>query len=220
MKPRTPCANSTAARSSLNPPPPLRRCCSPTNCSARRMRDPPSRIRPSKTRRDRLAEAKKQGATYCDIRINRYRNQFTGYRLSPERGGSKTDEVPYVYDGSSFGFGVRVIAKGQWDSPRPPTSPPPKSPASPAEAVTVAKANSILQAQPVQLAPTKAYIDRWSSPFERIPSRFPSTKSSNCCTPPRARSRTIRRYSARSVNSSSTARTNTLPRRKDLPSSS
>ena len=61
-----------------------------------------------------LAEAKKQGATYCDIRINRYRNQFTGYRLSPERGGSKTDEVPYVNDGSSFGFGVRVIAKGQW----------------------------------------------------------------------------------------------------------
>jgi TldD protein len=61
-----------------------------------------------------LAEAKKQGATYCDIRINRYRNQFSGYRLSPERGGAKTDEVPFVNDGTSFGFGVRVIAKGQW----------------------------------------------------------------------------------------------------------
>ena len=58
-----------------------------------------------------LAEAKKQGATYCDIRINRYRNQFSGYRLSPERGGTKTDEVPFVNDGSSFGFGVRVIAE-------------------------------------------------------------------------------------------------------------
>src|ERR1017187_6303842 len=61
-----------------------------------------------------LTEAKKQGATYCDIRINRYRNQFSGYRLSPERDGSKTDEVPFVNDGTSFGFGVRVIAKGQW----------------------------------------------------------------------------------------------------------
>src|SRR5258708_16610852 len=61
-----------------------------------------------------LAEAKKQGATYCDIRINRYRNQFSGYRLSPERGGSKTDEVPFVNDGGSFGFGFRVIVKGQW----------------------------------------------------------------------------------------------------------
>jgi hypothetical protein len=41
-----------------------------------------------------LAEAKKAGATYADIHINRYRQQFSGYRLSPERGGSKTDEVP------------------------------------------------------------------------------------------------------------------------------
>src|SRR5205823_2920307 len=61
-----------------------------------------------------LAEAKKQGATYCDIRINRYRNQFSGYRLSPQRGGTQTDEVPFVNDSQSFGFGVRVIAKGQW----------------------------------------------------------------------------------------------------------
>ncbi len=35
-----------------------------------------------------LAEARKQGATYCDIRIARYRQQFSGYRLSPERGGN------------------------------------------------------------------------------------------------------------------------------------
>src|ERR1051326_8008921 len=50
-----------------------------------------------------LAEAKKQGATYCDIRINRYRDQFSGYRLSPQRGASKTDEVPFVNDRQSFG---------------------------------------------------------------------------------------------------------------------
>src|SRR6202050_5588109 len=59
-----------------------------------------------------LEEAKKQGATYCDIRINRYRNQFSGYRLSPERGGTKTDEVPFVTDQASFGFGVRTIVGG------------------------------------------------------------------------------------------------------------
>src|SRR5262249_61912386 len=61
-----------------------------------------------------LAEAKKQGASYCDIRINRYRDQFSGYRLSPQRGGAGTDEVPFVNDRQTFGFGVRVIAKGQW----------------------------------------------------------------------------------------------------------
>src|SRR5689334_21563059 len=57
-----------------------------------------------------LAEAKKAGATYADIRINRYRQQFSGYRLSPQRGSTKTDEVPFVTDQASFGFGVRVIA--------------------------------------------------------------------------------------------------------------
>src|SRR5438105_1179151 len=51
-----------------------------------------------------LSEAKKQGATYCDIRINRYRDQFSGYRLSPERGGTATNEVPFVNDRQSFGF--------------------------------------------------------------------------------------------------------------------
>src|ERR1035438_6994721 len=61
-----------------------------------------------------LAEAKKQGATYSDIRIGRYRNQFSGYRLSPQRGSNITDEVPFVTDQNSFGFGVRVIASGQW----------------------------------------------------------------------------------------------------------
>src|ERR1035437_5861530 len=61
-----------------------------------------------------LDEAKKQGATYCDIRINRYRDQFSGWRMSPQRGSQTTDEVPFADDSQSFGFGVRVIAKGQW----------------------------------------------------------------------------------------------------------
>ena len=120
-----------------------------------------------------LAEAKKQGATYCDIRINRYRNQFAGYRLSPERGGTKTDEVPYVNDGTSFGFGVRVIAKGQWGFAASPLVTADEIARITREAVIVAKANSALQAAPVQLAPTKSYIDRWSSPFEKDPFTIP-----------------------------------------------
>lgn len=120
-----------------------------------------------------LSEAKKQGATYCDIRINRYRNQFTGYRLSPERDGPKTDEVPFVNDGSSFGFGVRVIAKGQWGFAASPDVNAAEIARITREAVTVAKANSILQAQPVQLAPTPGYVDRWVSPFEKDPFAVP-----------------------------------------------
>jgi TldD protein len=116
-----------------------------------------------------LAEAKKQGATYCDIRINRYRDQFSGYRLSPQRGGTATDEVPFVNDRQSFGFGVRVIVKGQWGFAASPIVTTAEIARITREAVTVAKANLALQAAPVKLAPTKAYVDRWTVPHEKDP---------------------------------------------------
>jgi TldD protein len=116
-----------------------------------------------------LAEAKKQGATYCDIRINRYRDQFSGWRMSPQRGGTQTDEVPFVNDRQSFGFGVRVIAKGQWGFAASPIVNATEIARITREAVIVAKANSAVQAQPVRLAPTKSYVDRWVSPHEKDP---------------------------------------------------
>jgi len=116
-----------------------------------------------------LAEAKKQGATYCDIRINRYRQQFSGYRLAPQRDSKQTDEVPFVTDQQSFGFGVRVIANGQWGFAASPLVTPEEIARITREAVVVAKANSALQASPVQLAPTKTYTDRWTSAFEKDP---------------------------------------------------
>jgi len=116
-----------------------------------------------------LAEAKKAGATYADIRINRYRQQFSGYRLSPERGGTKTDEVPFVTDQASFGFGVRVIAGGQWGFAASPLVSVEEIARIAREAVVVAKANAVLQASPVQLAPTRTYVDRWTSAFQKDP---------------------------------------------------
>jgi TldD protein len=61
-----------------------------------------------------LREAKRLKATYCDVRIGRYRNQSILFRATPERGTGKTLEVPNVFEDSSFGFGVRVVAKGAW----------------------------------------------------------------------------------------------------------
>ena len=61
-----------------------------------------------------LAEAKKNKATYADIRIVRISDQRLGMRLSPERGTGKTLAVPNVTEDSSFGFGVRVIVNGAW----------------------------------------------------------------------------------------------------------
>ncbi len=50
-------------------------------------------------------------ASYCDIRINRYRDQNVAMRLNPERGTGKLLEVPSITDRESFGFGVRVIVE-------------------------------------------------------------------------------------------------------------
>jgi TldD protein len=116
-----------------------------------------------------ITEAKKQGASYADLRIGRYRNQFSGYRLSPERGSNITDEVPFVTDQNSFGFGVRVVVKGQWGFAASPLVTAEEIVRITREAVTVAKANAAAQATPVQLAPVKAYRDRWTSKFDKDP---------------------------------------------------
>ncbi len=116
-----------------------------------------------------IGEAKKQGASYADLRIGRYRNQFSGYRLSPERGSNITDEVPFVTDQNSFGFGVRVIVNGQWGFAASPLVTADEIARITREAVTVAKANAAAQATPVQLAPVKVYRDRWTSKFDKDP---------------------------------------------------
>src|SRR5688572_28154004 len=100
-----------------------------------------------------LREAKKLKASYCDIRINRYRDQDVSMRLSPERGTGKTNEVPAISDAESFGFGVRVIVNGAWGFASSPVVTPAEIARITAEAVTVAKANAAIKSKPVVLAP-------------------------------------------------------------------
>ena len=52
-----------------------------------------------------IARAKKLGATYADIRINRYRNESVFTREERVQNVSRTQ---------SFGFGVRVLLSGAW----------------------------------------------------------------------------------------------------------
>lgn len=120
-----------------------------------------------------LREAKKRKATYCDIRINRYRDQNISMRLSPERGSGKTLEVPGVSDTDSFGFGVRVIADGSWGFASSPLVTSAEIARVTAEAIAVARANATIKSRPVVLAPVKAYKDRWTTPFERNPFDVP-----------------------------------------------
>src|SRR5690606_23173809 len=52
-----------------------------------------------------LAAAKAAGATYCDVRIGRYLNQFVVTR---------EDKVQNVVNTESTGVGIRVLANGTW----------------------------------------------------------------------------------------------------------
>ena len=52
-----------------------------------------------------LATAKQGGASYADIRINRYRNQFLFTR---------DRRVQNIVNTEDFGFGVRVLVEGTW----------------------------------------------------------------------------------------------------------
>src|SRR6187397_2024698 len=54
-----------------------------------------------------LDAARSRGASYADVRIGRYRNQFVVTR---------EDKVESLTDTESFGVGVRVIAEGTWGS--------------------------------------------------------------------------------------------------------
>ena len=120
-----------------------------------------------------LREAKKLKASYCDIRIARYRDQSVSIRMTPERGTGKTLEVPGVVEDSSFGFGVRVIANGAWGFASSPIVTPTRLPASLARRSLSRRRIRRCNPKPVQLAPVKAYRDRWVSPHEKDPFTVP-----------------------------------------------
>src|SRR6188768_4397022 len=52
-----------------------------------------------------LTAARAKGATYTDVRIGRYLNQFVATR---------ENRVQNVANGESFGVGIRVLADGCW----------------------------------------------------------------------------------------------------------
>ncbi|MGA3044717.1 MAG: DNA gyrase modulator, partial [Bryobacteraceae bacterium] len=120
-----------------------------------------------------LHEARKLKASYADIRIIRYRQQFLTVRLNPERGTGKTLEVPVVSDGGSFGFGVRVIVDGAWGFAASPLVTREEIARMVGEAVAVARANAAIRSKPVELAPVPVYRERWQTPHERDPFAVP-----------------------------------------------
>lgn len=103
-----------------------------------------------------LSAARSRGATYADVRIGRYLNQFVFARDT---------KIQNVTDTESFGVGVRVIADGTWGFAATNDVSPDGVARAAAQAVAIAKANAALQTEPVQLAPEPGYGEvSWRTP--------------------------------------------------------
>ncbi len=107
-----------------------------------------------------LNAATAKGASYADIRIGRYLNQYVITR---------EDKVQNLVNTESYGVGVRVIADGCWGFAAVVDA---KSEAQTAkaaeEAVAIAKANAKLMKEPVQLAPQKGFGEvSWKAPIKK-----------------------------------------------------
>lgn len=104
------------------------------------------------------------GASYADIRINRYRNQYISTR---------EEKVQGISDSQSYGFGIRVIAKGAWGFASSVGVHRDEIIRVAGDAVAIARANSSLQKEPVTLAPAQSYRDSWSTPISINPFDVP-----------------------------------------------
>ncbi|GAB3468459.1 TldD/PmbA family protein [Massilia terrae] len=106
-----------------------------------------------------LNAATKAGASYCDVRIGRYLNQFITTRDL---------NVENVANTESAGVGVRVICNGAYGFAATNDMTPDGVAGAARQAVAIAKANAKLQSEPVQLAPVKGVGEvSWATPVKK-----------------------------------------------------
>lgn len=106
-----------------------------------------------------LNAAKAKGATYTDVRIGRYLQQFLFTR---------ENKVQNIVNAESYGVGIRVIANGTWGFAA--TSDVSNAGIAKAAetAVAIAKANAKIQTEPVILAPQKGVGEvTWKTPIKK-----------------------------------------------------
>nr|WP_315254102.1 TldD/PmbA family protein [uncultured Duganella sp.] len=103
--------------------------------------------------------ATKAGASYCDVRIGRYLNQFITTRDL---------NVENIVNTESSGIGVRVIANGAYGFCSTNVMTLDSVADAARQAVAIARANSKLQTEPVVLAPVKGVGEvAWATPFTK-----------------------------------------------------
>ncbi len=103
--------------------------------------------------------ATKAGASYCDVRIGRYLNQFITTRDL---------NVENIVNTESSGVGVRVIANGAYGFCSTNVMTLDSVADAARQAVAIARANAKLQIEPVVLAPVKGVGEvAWATPFKK-----------------------------------------------------
>jgi TldD protein len=107
-----------------------------------------------------LAAARRRGATYADIRINRRRSESVSTREQQVRDVSRNQSV---------GFGIRVLVNGAWGFAASPEVTPSEARRAAGTAVDIARANARFQRKRITLAQVEAVQASWKSAFERDP---------------------------------------------------
>lgn len=106
-----------------------------------------------------LNTTKAKGATYTDVRIGRYLNQYVFTRETRVQGITNTE---------SYGVGIRVISNGTWGFAATNDVTPDGIKKAAEQAVAIANANSKFQTEPVKLAPTKSLGEvSWKTPIKK-----------------------------------------------------
>ena len=114
-----------------------------------------------------LSLAKKLGASYADIRINKYRIESINTREK---------QVQSVAKGQNYGFGVRVLVKGTWGFAASPIVTTDEVVRVTKEAIEIAKANSVFQTKPIVLVDAKKVTGNWKTSFTKDPFDVPIDK--------------------------------------------
>lgn len=118
-----------------------------------------------------LNTAKSNGATYTDVRIGRYLNQFINTREA---------KVQNIVNLESFGVGVRVIVNGTWGFASTNQVNAEGVKKATERAVAIAKANSKYQKEPVKLAATPSYGEvTWKTPIKKNAFEIPVSDKVN-----------------------------------------
>jgi TldD protein len=112
-----------------------------------------------------LNAAKSAGASYADVRIGRYLNQ---YLFTREK------QVQNIVSTESLGVGIRVLVDGCWGFAATSRLTDDAIAATARLAADIAKANVLLRKEPVQLAPQPGYGEvSWQTPIQQNPLAVP-----------------------------------------------